>query len=235
MSKTSTSFKFCSVCRLAIDDFLPGGVKIRNQVKCPQCGSRERYRLLALYLEKETDFFTKKNQVLEIGPDKGFADLCKSSKNITYRSIDLLRHDVAESKMDVTDLDFNDNEFDYIICYHVLEHVEDDETAVEQIYRVLKVGGMALISVPVDVNRMTTYEDEQVDTELERINVFGQRDHVRIYGNDFIIRLKQAGFKVDRVKYVEHFSKFEKEKYGIKDRYQLSKYETDEDIYVCKK
>lgn len=227
--------KYCPVCKNSIESFLPAGVLERNDVKCPICRSRERYRLLTLFLENETNFFTKGGSVLEIGPAKGFSARCKQYKNIKYVSVDL-SSELADKKMDITHLEFDDNSFDYIICYHVLEHIKDDKKAIREMVRVLKSEGMCLIAGPVDINRNKTYENDSKElTDNERESIFGQHDHVRIYGKDFVKRLEKGGFSVEVLNYVNRFTPEEREKYGLKDNYNLLLFETNDDIYVCRK
>ncbi|MEG3066539.1 methyltransferase domain-containing protein [Acetomicrobium sp.] len=116
------------------------------------------------------------------------------------------------------------NQFDCIICYHVLEHIPDDQMAMKEIFRVLKPGGWAILQVPI--LRDKTFEDPSVITPEDRERVFGQRDHVRIYGLDYKDRLEQAGFSVKVDDYVKQLSS------DVIERYGLMK---DENIYFCSK
>lgn len=97
-------------------------------------------------------------------------------------------------KADITQLPFATNSFDAIICMHVLEHIPYDHKAMCELYRVLKPGGWAIIMVPLDESRATTYEDFSITTPEGREKAFGQQDHVRWYGNDYPQRLEAAGF-----------------------------------------
>jgi len=226
--------KYCPVCSSETESFLPGGVQKRPDVKCPKCLSRERYRLLVLYLKNETDFFNKRFKVLEVCPEGGFQDLCKSLKNIDYVSIDLYRDNV-DFKMDVTNLKFENETFDYIICYQVLEHVKDDHKAISELVRVLKPAGTCFVTCPVDIDRKNTFQQDDNLSEQENERLYGQTDHVRTYGIDFAKILKECGFNVTVEKYIEKFSNNEIEKFGLKDEYDLLLYRTNEDIYICKK
>lgn len=223
--------KYCPVCSNTVDNFLPGGVLKRQDVKCPICGTRERYRLLTLYLRNETDFFKKKYKVLEVCPEKGFSDLCKNSKNLDYISIDLYKD--ADLKMDITNLKFKEKTFDYIICYHVLEHILDEKKALRELIRVLKNDGVCLITCPVNLERKITLEDKNCIDPIKRKRIFGQDDHVRTYGTDLFDRLSEGGFSVKIFKYIKRFSKSEILKYGLKDEYNLLLYRTNEDVYIC--
>jgi SAM-dependent methyltransferase len=97
--------------------------------------------------------------------------------------------------MDITRMPLPDSSFDIILCSHVLEHVEDDRRAMAEMYRVLRPGGSAIIQVPLQGD--TTLEDPSATTADERKRLFGQHDHVRIYGLDITKRLEDAGFGVE--------------------------------------
>ena len=97
-------------------------------------------------------------------------------------------------KMDITDIQYPDESFDVIYCSHVLEHVVDDRKAMSEFRRVLKSDGWAILLVPITVE--TTYEDPSIVDPAERLKHFGQDDHVRRYGKDYVERLRAAGFKV---------------------------------------
>ena len=98
-------------------------------------------------------------------------------------------------KMDITNIQYPDETFDVIYCSHVLEHVPDDKKAMCEFYRVLKSDGWAILLVPVTAKE--TFEDPAITDPAERLRLFGQKDHVRVYGPDYADRLAEAGFKVD--------------------------------------
>jgi len=128
--------------------------------------------------------------------------------------------------MDVTDLQFADDLFDFILCSHVLEHVDADAVAISELHRVLRPGGFGIIQVPVDYTREATYEDPDIRTPETRAVAYGQFDHVRLYGRDFIDRLKVAGFDVELVDVASRYTDYEQFKYGIAQH---------EPLYVVKK
>ena len=116
-----------------------------------------------------------------------------------YTSVDK-SSERAMFNMDITYLQFGSQVFDFVYCSHVLEHVVEDIQAMQEIKRVLKYGGFAIINVPLDVNRSKTFEDINVINPNERLKKFGQPDHVRIYGKDYIKRLRSVGFIVKEIK-----------------------------------
>ena len=123
------------------------------------------------------------------------------NENVTYFPIDKFtegyKYPPKTMEMDVTNLSFEDNSLDAIICLHVLEHVLDDIKALQDFYRVLKPNAWAIVQVPFESNRTKTYEDDSITDPIERSKHFGQSDHVRIYGTDFIDRFVSVGFQVE--------------------------------------
>ena len=186
--------------------FLPYGYgKQRPNVLSPSTLSLERHRLLWLYLKNETDFFTAQKKVLHIAPEQCFLKLFKKQNNLQYITADLYSP-IADVKADICDLPFEDNSFDIIFCNHVLEHIEDDKKAMNELYRVLKPSGMGVFQIPQDLNREKTYEDFSITNPEERKIHFGQYDHVRVYGKDYFSRLRSVGFKVNEINYSENIS-----------------------------
>jgi SAM-dependent methyltransferase len=192
----------CPCCNWRFRKFLPYGPIIRDDVLCPRCGSLERHRLLILYLKNRTNFFEDDLKVLDIAPMEFFQKMCKKMKNIDYISADIAS-ELAMMKMDITDIQLDDNQFDCIICYHVFEHIIDDIKAMREIYRVLKPGGWAILQVPIDNSLDKTLEDPTITSPEERARIFGQDDHVRIYGKDYKERLESAGFIVKDDDYIQ--------------------------------
>lgn len=206
--------------------FLPYGYeKVRKNVLSPSTLSLERHRLLWLYLKNETTFFNKEHKVLHFAPEQAFYKRFKKLKNISYTTTDL-KSPLADVKADICDLPFEDNSFDFIICNHVLEHIPNDRRAMRELYRVLDLGGTAILQVPYDASLETTFEDDNIEDAKERAKVFGQYDHVRKYGMDYFNRLKESGFTVEAVDYTKNFTDREI------DTYRLPKGEL---IPVCKK
>ncbi|NEV94932.1 methyltransferase domain-containing protein [Psychroflexus sp. YR1-1] len=178
--------------------FLPYGYENqRSNVLSPSTLSLERHRLLWLYLQ-QTDFFTRPQKVLHFAPEQAFYKRFKNLKNLEYTTTDL-NSPIADVKADICDLPFDTDSFDTIICNHVLEHIKDDAKAMKELYRVLKPKGMAILQIPQDINRATTFEDDSVVDPKERAKIFGQYDHLRIYGLDFFDKLKSIGFEVKAV------------------------------------
>ena len=185
--------------------FLPYGYEVQRQnVLSPSTLSLERHRLLWLYLTNETNFFTSKKKVLHMAPEQCFLSRFKKL-NHEYITADL-DSPIADVKADIVNLPFNDNSFDVIFCNHVLEHIQDDTKAMKELFRVMKKGGMGVFQVPQDLNRDVTFEDNSITDPKERAKIFGQYDHVRVYGRDYFDKLRSVGFKVEEVNYSQKIS-----------------------------
>jgi len=195
--------------------FLPYGyVKIRTNVLSPGTLSLERHRLIWLYLKTKTDFFKTPAKVLHMAPEKAFVSRLKKLPHLDYISCDL-ESPLADIKADICNLPFKDASFDWILCNHVLEHIPNDTKAMHELFRVLKPGGKALLQVPLDPKRNTTFEDNSITDKAERTKVFGQYDHVRVYGMDYFNKLKTVGFKVDALQYGKTLTKKERKLYAV--------------------
>ena len=205
----------CPVCGGKYRKFLPYGyVNVRQGAMCPGCLSLERHRLMWLYLQQQTSFFIGNNKVLHIAPEQCFLKRFQKLKNITYHTADL-ESPIADFKCDVQDLPFHDSEYDIVICNHVLEHVPDDKKAMKEILRVLKPGGYSIMQVPVDFNRADTFEDNSITDRKLRTEIFGQYDHLRIYGTDYPERLKSVGFIIDEPNFTDILDEKDKLRYSL--------------------
>ena len=188
----------------------------RKNALSPSTLSLERHRLLWLYLQNETDFFTtqKIQKVLHIAPEQCFYKRFQNQKNLDYLTSDL-DSPLADVKADICNLPFESKQFDIIFCNHVLEHIADDKKAMQELYRVLKPGGWGIFQVPQDMNRNETFEDESITDKDERTKIFGQYDHVRIYGADYFDRLRAVGFNVQEVDYTKKIAPELVERYAL--------------------
>lgn len=195
--------------------FLPYGyVDIRENVLSPGTLSLERHRLLWLYLEKETDLLNKPLKVLHIAPEQAFYKKFKTNKNWTYITADLYSP-LADVKADITQLPFEDNSFDFILCNHVLEHIKEDKKAMRELYRVMKPGGIGIFQIPLDKKREISFEDDSITDPIERSRIFGQYDHVRVYGMDYFHKLSNVGFSVQALDYSKKLSNKEIDTYRL--------------------
>jgi SAM-dependent methyltransferase len=177
-----------------------GGMR-RDHDECPICRSADRVRLMMLYLRDVLHVGERPLKVMHVAPDFGLHLWLRGRSQIDYVPTDLdlwrYRHMTDVVQADLTDLPFEAETFDVVICSHVLEHVPDDRKAMSEIRRVLKSGGSALLMAPMATDGAGTDEDPGVEDPGERDRRFGQWDHVRLYApDDFAARLAGVGFDV---------------------------------------
>jgi len=166
---------------------------------CRNCGASDRERLYAWWLSEviSKTVLTKKLRAIHFAPEPALSEFIKS-KNLfcTYHTADLSMRDV-DYTVDLLDLPFENESYDFFICSHVLEHVTDDCKAISELYRITKGKGMGILMVPIVQQLPTTIEDPTILEESERWRLFGQYDHVRLYArNEFISRSISAGFSI---------------------------------------
>jgi predicted SAM-dependent methyltransferase len=180
----------CPLCSWTGFKFMPTGIgkKKGSDALCPSCGSLERHRAAYMLLQQKIG---KSHQTLHIAPEPPVEKWLRNI-SVSYLSIDFANF--AMQKMDLTDLKLPDQSQSLVFCSHVLEHIPEDIKAMSEIHRVLKVGGTAIIQVPIW--RKTTYEDFSITSKEGRLKAFMQEDHVRLYGLDIVDRLESVGFKV---------------------------------------
>lgn len=207
----------CPVCEGKFRKFLPygyDGSAKRSNVLCPKCLTLERHRVLWLYLKERTDFFSAPRKMLHIAPEQPFLGRFRKLKHLDLTTADLFSP-LADVKCDIMDMPFEDGSFDVIFCNHVLEHVTDDAKAMSELFRVMRPGGFGIFQVPVDYTRQTTLEDPSIVTEEDRVAYYWQKDHVRLYGTDYLAKLKSVGFEAQRIDIAKEVGE------ELRDRYRL--------------
>ena len=221
----------CTICNSDYKEFAPFGNTKRKNAKCHNCGSLERHRLVWKYIQ-DKELINGPLKLLHFAPEKVFYTIFSEMSEIDYFPCDLhpniynYEGKTTVKKADITDIPFEDNYFDFILCNHVLEHIPNDALAMSELYRVMKPNGVGIFQVPIDYNRDKTYEDFSITSKKGRLKAFGRRDHVRWYGNDYKDRLANAGFEVMEDDFVNSFSKKKQFKYG---------FDSSEQIYYCEK
>jgi SAM-dependent methyltransferase len=178
-----------------------------------------------LFLNSRIDLLERPKRLLHVAPEVCIGRHLERLPNISYLSADYASA-LAMEQMDITDIRYPDASFDVVLCNHVLVYIYDDRQAIREIFRVLSSGGWALLQVPIDFSRETTFEDPSVTDPRERHHVFGQYDHVRIYGRDYLQRLGEAGFDVSMDEFVKELPASTIERLGL---------DTAETIYLCRK
>lgn len=205
---------YCVYCGKSYSKFLHEGVKAdvfrkyqvagggyKLNVQCPHCGSVDRSRLLYLFFKLRTDVYKKQTRILHISPNHEIARALGENENVQQVCGTIEPEQYKEFNavyLDVQNIDAEDNYFDVVVCCHVIEHVENDAQALQEIYRVIKPKGFAVLQVPLALNLEKTLEDKKDRTPKQRKVAYGQVDHIRLYGLDYFERLQAAGFRVVR-------------------------------------
>lgn len=181
----------CNICEKKLKKFitLPSEEKI-----CPNCGSTRRNRRLWEILKLEIK--NEEINILHFSPSRCLYRILSKQSLIKYQSTDYVGEFIADKQLDITRIEEPDNICDLIICYHILEHIEDDHKAMKELYRILKNEGKCIVQTPFKEGDI--FEDNTKITPEERLKHFGQQDHVRIYSiNGLKSRLENIGFKVE--------------------------------------
>jgi len=229
----------CPFCGFHSDDLAPLGIDspVARKYKtvgmgvrfgmCWKCRAKDKEKLLYLYLKDVAKIFDgHPMRILHMAPENIIAKRILPLKNIDYVCGDYFSkgymYPPYVQNMNVLDLPFSDENFDMVICNHVLEHIDDDRRAMRELCRVLKKGGIALLQVPMSNILDKTIEDPTIKTPQDRLEFFGQVDHVRLYGLDYKDRLEECGFRVTLFKFPIETIK----KYGL---------DAEENLYLCYK
>lgn len=206
----------CPVCGKHYRKFLPYGYVVsRENALCPNCLALERHRLLWLYLNEKTNLFTDNLKFLHIAPELCFMDYFRRQKNIQYSTADL-ESPWADVHLNVENMPLETESYDVVMANHILEHVDNLDKALSEIYRILKKGGFAILLSPINPKRLSTYQDKTITDPLEREKHFGQKDHVREFGMDYATILKREGVEIIEDRFIETLER------GKIIRYQLA-------------
>jgi SAM-dependent methyltransferase len=219
----------CPICSRRTRAFERFGAPPRAGALCPVCGSLERHRFLFLYLERRVTTDEGPLDLLHFAPEACLAALFSAREGVRYHSVDV-EFSAAESRQDLTRLALRSASFDRVVCSHVLEHIVEDRAAMIELHRVLRPSGVAFVQVPLGREGRPTYEDPRITDPDERNRIFGQRDHVRIYGPDVRDRLAAAGFRVTVESCKALWSEQEIRRFGL-----LPVNAADDYLFVCQK
>ncbi|CQR58611.1 class I SAM-dependent methyltransferase [Paenibacillus riograndensis] len=187
------------------------GAGLRNGI-CPVCGSTDRLRYVYYILKKYTNIFDVNSSILHFAPEM------KLTEEFRKRGYEYITADLMEGRADVvadiTNLQFKNNYFDWIICNHVMEHIKNENKALYEIKRCLKPGGSLIITVPICWEE-DTYEEDDIVTNADKTLYYGQSDHERLYGRDIEARFGKYGFDVKRYKNTDILNQAEINKNGF--------------------
>ena len=216
----------CNCCNKNFRKFLPFGDSKqtkRDNALCPWCQALERTRLLWDYLNTQ-ELLIKNVKILHFGPARIIEKNLKKIKTIDYLSADI-NPNLAMEVMDITNITYEHESFDFLICSHILSDIPDDILALNEMYKVLKKGGTLILIEPT-LETYNTHEDKSLKTEKERLNIYGNRFSLRFYGRDLISKISSIGFKVIEYDYKKTLSEKKIKKYGLQN---------SGEFFLCKK
>lgn len=183
----------CNLCNRELAYWLPSGKKVDTRYAiignnerygtCPYCNSLDRNRWVNIVLENFTYIYDRKCNVLHFAPEPQIEKLIRQHENISYITGDI-EEGRADWVIDITNIQFENNKFDFIIANHVLEHILDEEAAIKEMKRCIKDEGMLILSFPITME-INTIENTKYKTESQKEKYYGQKDHVRLYGKDY--------------------------------------------------
>lgn len=192
---------------------------------CPICDSWDRIRYVYYIVKKYTNLLDgRKHSVLHFAPEVILSEKIRNVCGEGYITADI-EPGRADATADITNLEFDDSQFEYIICNHVMEHIGEEQKAFSELKRCLRQGGCLVLTVPICWEQ-ATYEDEKIETEEDRIRYYGQKDHVRLYGNDIVERIEKFGFDVKLFRCNEVVEKECRKRFGFID---------GDSVLLCKK
>lgn len=224
--------RYCVVCEQDVEAFAPyrGGwqqapalMRVLDVTgsdldhwSCQSCGSHDRERHLLLYLKRLglLDRF-RGADVLHFAPEKRLSRLLQALQPARYVRADLFPSAPEIQKLDLLDIGFPDASFDIVLANHVLEHVADDRLGVQELHRVLRPGGFAILQTPYSARLHATLEDAGIDDDAARLAIYGQEDHVRLFGRDIFKRFEGSGLVADIRRHGEVLLDIDPLQYGV--------------------
>jgi SAM-dependent methyltransferase len=187
--------RLCPLCDY-FGNFAAFGQPPRFDARCPSCASLERHRLIWLAITRQ-GLLDPSHRLLHFAAE---GPLRKRIHKLVgqYETAELRADLFPDHILNIEAIDLPDDSFDRIICNHVLEHV-DDRKALLEMHRILRPGGIAILTTPLIEAWAETYENPEISNPADRFLHFGQNDHVRFFGRDLRARIIAAGFVLDEV------------------------------------
>lgn len=207
----------CPLCGWHGRYFLPyiGGGHVKFNQYCPGCESHARHRGHRILYERILKCAEWKGRLLYFAPEPCVLAFLRSSVSLLrIVTVDYSMGGV-ECRVDILNAPFRDRSYDLILCHHVIEHVRDDYRALREVKRILKEGGKAILSVPIDLESPSTLEWGKPNALFD--------DHYYRYGMDFKERLGRVFPSVEEFAFSKVFTEQERRLHGIDESV----------VYVC--
>jgi len=190
--------------------------------RCPFCGCHDRERHLFMYFDKLNLWNRFKNTcVLHFAPEKNLSKRIEHHHPLAYVKADISPKGSDVHRMNITNIVFPDNHFDFIVCNHVLEHISNDRRALSELFRILKPRGYAVLQTPYSSVLAKSFYDPSINTDELRKHYYGQEDHVRFYGSDLFQKIEKAGFSLRLKRHSEILSESDHYYYGVNPKEDL--------------
>ena len=212
----------CPICDYQASSFLPYGrdneaikkykiipMGYRKNALCPKCYSKDRERLIYLFIKTllNNKLLNYNSKIIHFAPERAIEKNFFRKKFNNYLTADIEGNNV-DFNLDLQNLNFTQSNFDLVICNHVLEHIEEDVKSLENIFKLLKPGGFAILQVPFSNLIDEDFSVTNLNNKYDRFKYYGQEDHVRIYSkNGFVNKIKNTGFELRIYKSSEFFDK----------------------------
>lgn len=199
-----------------------------DNYECPRCGSSDRERHLLMYMEV-TGILEKVSawRVLHFAPERNLSRKLRAINPREYIQCDLFPKDPDTLKVDMEDMPFPDKSFDLVIANHILEHVNDSGRALQEIQRVLGVGGRAILQTPFSPVLHQTWCDPGIDSPDARLQAYGQEDHVRLFGRDVFDRFVSCGLVSHMTGHEDVLPDMNSRRYGVNEKEPFFLFGTD--------
>ncbi len=201
-----------------------------DNFECMYCGCHDRIRHLFMYFDKLKLWETMRgDKILHFAPEPHLQEMIVKYRPSKYIKGDLYPYSKDQIKIDITNIQFKNNTFDFVIANHVLEHIPNYMKAIKELHRVLKPGGVAILQTPYSDSLKYNFELSTIDSGLLRLKYYGQEDHVRYFsGQQLLMSIEKVGFKSKIKRHLELFDERSAYKYGVnlkEDLIMFEKYE----------
>jgi SAM-dependent methyltransferase len=225
-------WRHCIVCEHRVPAFLPwrGGSAAApplmralhmvgsdvDHFACPRCGANDRDRHLRLYLERGGIADRLRGaRILHFAPEAPLMAWIATMRPALHVLADLYPARPEIQRIDLEAIPFGDGAFDAVIANHVLEHVGDLDRATSEIARVLAPGGIAILQTPWCRVLAATLDDPCVRSPEARLHLYGQEDHVRLFGRDVYTRIGRGGLDARPMSHAAVLSDIDPDLYGV--------------------
>ncbi|MGN6237627.1 class I SAM-dependent methyltransferase [Dyella sp.] len=205
-------WRYCVVCDRRVPAFLPwrGGSTASpplmralhmvgsdlDHFACPRCGANDRDRHLRLYFERGGVAERLRGaRILHFAPEAPLMAWIATMQPALHVLADLYPARPEVWRINLEEIPFSDGAFDVVIANHVLEHVSNLDHATGEIVRVLAPGGIAVLQTPWCLGLAATLDDPGVQSPEARVQLYGQEDHVRLFGRDVYARIGRSGLE----------------------------------------